>query len=66
MKIWNGFAIKGLRLTDGTGNQIVDLDTSANGQWSNKQIPEGHEIIGLKCNVKGQPSSITRIGLILW
>ena len=31
MKIWNGFAIKGLRLTDGQGKHMVNLDWAGNG-----------------------------------
>ena len=34
MKIWNGFAIKGLRLTDGDGNNLINLNWAAVGQWT--------------------------------
>ena len=66
MKVWNGYAIKGLRLTDTEGVHQVNLNWANVGQWSVQDIPEGQEIIGLKCNVKNHKTAIPRIGLVLW
>ena len=41
MKVWNGFAIVGFRLTDQEGNHIVDLNWSGVGFWTSQEIPEG-------------------------
>ena len=66
MKVWNGYAIKGLRLTDAEGKHHVDLNWANVGQWSVQEIPEGQEILGLKCNTSNHVNAIPRIGLILW
>ena len=66
MKVWNGYAIKGLRLTDGEGKHLIDFNWANVGQWSVQEIPDGQEIIGLKCNVNNHPNAIPRIGLVLW
>ena len=66
MKVWNGYAIKGLRLTDNEGEHMINLDWAGVGQWSHDDIPEGQEIIGLKCNLSSYPSAIPRLGLLLW
>ena len=50
MKVWNGYAIMGLRMTDEEGNYVVDLNWSGVGAWISQDIPDGLEIIGLKCN----------------
>ena len=50
MKVWNGFALMGFRMTDEEGNHLVDLNWSGVGAWITQEIPEGLEIIGLKCN----------------
>ena len=41
MKVWNGYAIKGLRLTDAEGTHLVDFNWANVGQWSVQEIPEG-------------------------
>ena len=66
MKVWNGFAISGMRLIDEEGEHIVDLNWSGVGAWATQEIPEGNEIIGLKCNTSKYHHAIPRIGIILW
>ena len=34
MKVWNGFAISGMRLIDEEGEHIVDLNWSGVGAWA--------------------------------
>ena len=52
MKVWNGFAIVGFRLIDEEGQHLVDLNWSGVGNWAIQDIPEGNEIVGLKCNTQ--------------
>ena len=66
MKVWNGFAIVGFRLTDAEENHIVDLNWSGVGSWTSQDIPMGQEIVGLQCNTSKYPHAIPRIGLMLW
>ena len=66
MKVWNGYALVGLRLTDGEGKHIVDLNWAGVGQWQSQEIPEDHEIIGMKCNIAKHPSAIPRVGILVW
>lgn len=33
VKVFNGFAINGLRFTDKEGQNILDLDFGSNGNW---------------------------------
>ena len=51
IKIWSKTIINGIRLTDGEGKHLVDLDWTATGVWVERQIPPGHEIIGISTNV---------------
>ena len=66
MKVWNGFALVGLRLTDSEGTHIVNLNWAGVGQWQSQEIPEDHEIIGMKCNIEKHPNAIPRVGILVW
>ena len=66
VKLWNGYAINGLRMTDETGQNLVDLDFGANGNWMTEDIPNGYEIVGMKTNVLGCKDAIPRIEFVLW
>ena len=45
-------ALYGLRLIDSDGEIIIETkwETFQDGKWKTKAIPEGEEIIGLKCD----------------
>ena len=51
VKVFNGFAINGLRFTDEEGENIVDLDFGSNGNWVTEQVPKGYEIVGMRTNL---------------
>ena len=66
LKAWNGSAITGLRLTDGDGNHVVDINCTGQGIWQRQEIESGQEIIGLQCNTTDVPNSIPRIAFVTW
>ena len=51
VKVFNGFAINGLRFTDEEGENIVDLDFGSNGNWVTEQVPKDYEIVGMRTNL---------------
>ena len=54
-------------MMDSTDEKVVDISlgrTFSSGKWISETIPEGHEIIGLKCNT--QYGTIPRIAFLLW
>ena len=51
VKVFNGFAINGLRFTDKEGQNILDLDFGSNGNWVTEQVPKGYEIIGMRTSL---------------
>ena len=59
--------ICGFRLIDRNGNFIMDekWHTGAGGEWEVHDIPEGSEIIGLKCN-NSLKFSIPTLSFLLW
>lgn len=69
MKVYKGCSIRGIRLADANGDYLLDVTWYANGNegsWVTHTIPNGSEIIGLKCNTCSNPSNILRIGFVLW
>ena len=66
MKVWNGFAIVGFKLTDKEGIDIVDLNWAGVGAWQSQEIEDGQEIVGFNVNTSKYPNAIPRIGLVLW
>ena len=50
MKVSEGSYINGLRLVDNKGENVVDVswdEITNEGEWTEYDIPEGHEIIGI-------------------
>ena len=66
VKIFNGHAIVGIRITDDEGKHMVNLNWSGVGNWQKTEIPTGQEIIGLECNTTEFEASIPKIGLKMW
>ena len=69
MKVYKGASLRGLRLTDGKRNVLLDVTwykSGNEGSWVTHNIPSGSEIIGLRCNTSANESSIMRLGFILW
>ena len=66
VKIFNGHAIMGIRVTDNEGKHMVDLNWSGVGSWQKTSIPAGQEIIGLECNTTEFDAAIPKIGLKMW
>ena len=62
--------IRGLRLIDEEGNNIIDMTwcpSNMDGDWVTKSIPEHHRIIGLNCrNTKGMYDTMFRLGFQVW
>jgi len=59
-----------LRLTDDTGQNIVNLDWTnkfdGQGKWITRDIPAGKQIIGLYCTTTKYDFSIPCVGFIVW
>ena len=69
MKVYKGASLRGLRLSDGKNNILLDVTWYKNGNegsWITQNIPSGSEIIGLRCNTSSNESSIMRLGFALW
>ena len=76
VSIWRengGFAyLSKIRLIDEQGNYLIDYALRDRpGQWITQDIPDGKEIIGLRCNLNkagDAPNSncILKLGFLLW
>ena len=58
--------IVGIRLSDVCGNKIVEKTWGNSGEWQIKEIPDGLDIISVRCNTKADKDHILRIGFMLW
>ena len=69
MKVYKGASLRGLRLSDGKNKNLLDVTWYKNGNegsWITQNIPPGSEIIGLRCNINSNDSSIMRLGFVVW
>ena len=66
--IKEGKYLHGLRLIDDAGANVVNIIGKDEGDWIEKDIPVGKEIIGLYCNTKNGElyESIHRFGFMVW
>ena len=59
--------IVGLRLSNIIGQKLAEKTWgSSAGNWQIQQIPDGLEIIGVRCNTKADADHILRLGFMLW
>ena len=71
MKMLYNRQIKGIRLIGEEELNIVDETWDrwdADGEWVTKEIPEGHNIIGLQTHSLslGGEDMLMRVGYVLW
>ena len=60
-----GEEFNGIRLTDPNGEVIAD-ENWGNGICFTKHVPEGHEIIGLKCAQNWTWNKLPKLGFMCW
>ena len=69
MKVKDDKCLYGLRFKDDKGNNLLDLSTQSEGNWEERDIPEGKELIGIRCSTQDpngkENDAIHQLGFIL-